>query len=152
MNKKKPPIADNRQARFNYDFIETLEAGIVLSGNEVKSIRSGRIHLRDAFARIIQDECWLFNCHITPYTHAHQIDKIDPVRNRKLLLHKQQLRKWIGKVQEKGLTLIPTKLYFSGQYVKVQLALAKAKKVHDKRRQLKEKAIKKDIQRSTKNR
>ena len=138
-------ITDNKKARFNYEFIEKLEAGIVLSGNEVKSIRAGRLNLRDAFARIVDEECWLYNCHITPYAQAHTADKINPTRQRKLLLHKHQLKKWIGKVQEKGLTLVPTKMYFSGSHVKVQLALAKAKKLHDKRQHLKEKAIQKDM-------
>tara|TARA_B100001989_G_C24245785_1_gene319598 strand:+ start:74 stop:535 length:462 start_codon:yes stop_codon:yes gene_type:complete len=145
-------ISDNKKARFNYEFIEKIEAGLMLTGNEVKSIRAGRIHLRDAFARIINEECWLFNCHITPYNMAHKADKINPTRDRKLLLHKRQLKKWIGKVQEKGLTLVPTKMYFSGQYVKVQIALAKAKKIHDKRQQLKEKAIQKDVRQQFKRR
>ncbi len=143
-------VSQNKKAFHNYTFTEKLEVGIVLLGNEVKSIRQGRIHLRDSFARIINEELWLFNCHITPYTQAHRISKIDPVRNRKLLLHKHQLKKWIGKVQEKGLTLVPTKLYFSGSKVKLEIGLGKAKKLHDKRAQLKEKAANRDIQRHLK--
>ena len=145
-------ITDNKKARFNYELIEKVESGIVLSGNEVKSIRAGRINLGDAFARIINEECFLFNCHITPYSFAHKADKINPTRDRKLLLHKRQLKKWIGKVQEKGLTLVPTKMYFSGQHVKVEIALGRAKKLHDKRQHLKEKAIQKDVRQQFKRR
>ena len=138
-------VSDNKKARFNYEFIEKIEAGIILSGNEVKSIRASKIQLGDAYARIINEECWLLNCHISPYTQAHKVEKINPTRDRKLLLHKKQIKKWIGKVQTKGLTLVPTKVYFSGQFVKVELALGKAKKLHDKRQKLKEKAIQRSV-------
>ena len=143
-------IVQNKKAFHNYIILEKLEVGIVLVGNEVKSIRQGKIQIRDSFARIINEELWLFNCHIPVYEQAHKIVKLDPVRNRKLLLHKKQLKKWIGKTQEKGLTLIPTKLYFSGSKVKLEIGLGSAKKLHDKRAQLKEKAAHRDIQRHLK--
>jgi SsrA-binding protein len=143
-------IAQNKKAFHNYTLTEKLEVGIALLGHEVKSIRQGRIHIRESFARVIKDELWLFNCHIPPYEQAHRIVKLDPVRNRKLLLHKRQLKKWIGKTQEKGLTLIPTKLYFSGSKVKLEIGLGAAKKIHDKRAKLKEKASNRDIQRHLK--
>ena len=145
-------IAINRKASHNYTFIEKLEVGVVLRGHEVKSIRQGKVQLKDAFARIINNELWLFNCHISPYTQTHTIISQDPVRDRKLLLHAKQLKKWIGKVQEKGLTLIPTKMYFSNQHIKVEIALGQAKKLHDKRASIKEKSIKRDLQKGLKNR
>ena len=143
-------IAHNKKAAHNYLFLETLQVGISLLGNEVKSIRLGRVNIRDSFARIINGELWLFNCHINPYNLAHRASKIEPVRNRKLLLHKRQLNKWLGKVQEKGLTIVPVKLYFSGQYVKLDIALAKAKKLHDKREAIKQKDIKRSLRQSQK--
>lgn len=143
-------IVQNKKAHHNYTFSEKLEVGIALLGNEVKSIRQGRIQIRDSFARIINEELWLFNCHIPIYEQAHKIVKLDPVRNRKLLLHKRQLKKWIGKTQEKGLTLIPIKLYFSGSKVKLEIGLGLAKKLHDKRAKLKDKSVTRDIQRHLK--
>ena len=143
-------IAQNKKAFHNYTFTEKLEVGIVLLGHEIKSIRQGRIHIRDSFARIINEELWLFNCHIPAYENVHRIVKLDPIRNRKLLLHKRQLKKWIGKTQEKGLTLVPTKLYFSGSKIKLEIGLGSAKKLHDKRAKLKEKATNRDIQRHLK--
>ena len=143
-------IAQNKKARHDYHLLETLEVGISLLGNEVKSIRQGRVNLRDAYARVIRNELWLFNCHITPYPQAHRAAIPDPVRDRKLLLHKRQLNKWLGKVQEKGLTLVPVKLYFKKAYVKLEIGLAQAKKLHDKRASLKEKSIKREIQKGLK--
>ena len=143
-------ISHNKKAGHNYSFIETLEVGISLLGNEVKSIRLGRVNLRDAFARIVNGELWLFNCHINPYALAHSVSKVDPIRNRKLLLHKRQLNKWLGKVQEKGLTIVPIKLYFSGQRVKLQIALAKAKKLHDKREAIKQKDVSRSLRKAQK--
>jgi len=143
-------IAHNKKARHDYIFIDTLEVGIVLLGNEVKSIRQGKVQLRDSFARVINEELWLFNCHITPYAQAHRAAVPDPVRDRKLLLHKRELKKWLGKVQTKGLTLIPVKLYFKKSNVKVQIALAQAKKLHDKRAALKEKNVKREIRKGSK--
>jgi len=126
------PIADNRKAYFDYHIIETFEAGIALLGTEVKGIREGQANLRDSFARLDKGEVWLFNVHINPYSHRGYVDH-DPKRKRRLLLHKYEIRKLIGKTVEKGLTLVPTKMYFKHGKVKVVIALAKGKQDHDKR-------------------
>jgi SsrA-binding protein len=125
-------IADNRKAFFDYHILDTFEAGIVLTGTEVKGIREGRANLRDSFARVEQGEVWLYHVHINPYSHRGYVDH-DPKRRRKLLLHRAEIRKLIGKTVEKGLTLVPTRLYFKRGRVKVSLALARGKQVHDKR-------------------
>lgn len=143
-------IALNKKATHNYTFLESLEAGVVLLGNEVKSVRKRHVQLKESFARIMNNELWLFNCHITPYSHAHSASKIDPIRTRKLLIHRKQLKKWLGKVQQKGLTLVVKKMYFSGNNVKVELALAQAKKLYDKRATMKEKEVKRAMARSLK--
>ena len=128
-------VADNRKARFNYEIGEKFEAGIALLGTEVKGIREGQANLRDSYARVEKGEIWLFNVHINPYSHRGYVDH-DPRRKRRLLLHKHEIRKLIGKTVEKGLTLVPTKLYFKNGKVKVALALAKGKQDHDKRETL----------------
>src|SRR5687768_15843595 len=125
-------VADNRKARFDYHVLETFEAGIALLGTEVKGIREGKANLRDAFARVEKGEVWLYNVHINPYSHRGYVDH-DPKRRRKLLLHRQEIRKLIGKTVEKGLTLVPTRMYFKNGKVKVSLALAKGKQDFDKR-------------------
>jgi SsrA-binding protein len=129
------PIADNRKAFHDYHILETFEAGIALLGTEVKGIREGQANLRDSYARLEKGEVWLFNVHINPYSHRGYVDH-DPKRKRRLLLHKHEIRKLIGKTVEKGLTLVPTKLYFKNGKVKVALALAKGKQDHDKRETL----------------
>ena len=129
------PIADNRKAFHDYHILETFEAGIALLGTEVKGIREGQANLRDSYARLEKGEVWLFNVHINPYSHRGYVDH-DPRRKRRLLLHKHEIRKLIGKTVEKGLTLVPTKLYFKNGKVKVALALAKGKQDHDKRETL----------------
>jgi len=129
-------IAENRKAFHDYHIIETFEAGIVLVGTEVKSIREGSANLRDSFARLEDGEVWLYNVHINPYSHRGSSDH-EPTRKRKLLLHRQEVRKLIGKTVEKGMTLVPTKLYFKNGHVKVALALAKGKQAHDKRETIK---------------
>ncbi len=143
-------IASNKKANHNFDLLEKLEAGIVLKGNEVKSIRKGGVNLKESHARLEANELWLYNCHVSPYEQANTFYKIDPSRSRKLLLHRKQIKKWLGKVQEKGLVIVPTKLYIKKNKVKVEIALARSKKLFDKRRQLKEKAIKRDIQKNIK--
>jgi SsrA-binding protein len=125
-------IADNRKAFHDYHILETFEAGIALLGTEVKGIREGRANLRDSYARVEQGEVWLYNVHISPYSHRGYVDH-DPKRRRRLLLHRREIRKLIGKTVEKGLTLVPTRLYFKGGRVKVALALARGKQAHDKR-------------------
>jgi SsrA-binding protein len=129
------PIADNRKAFHDYHILETFEAGIALLGTEVKGIREGQANLRDAFARVDKGEVWLFNVHINPYSHRGYVDH-DPKRKRRLLLHKHEIRKLIGKTVEKGLTLVPTRMYFKNGKVKVAIALAKGKQDHDKRETL----------------
>lgn len=129
-------IAENRKAFHDYHIIETFEAGIVLVGTEVKSIREGRANLRDSFARLEGGEVWLYNVHINPYSHRGYSDH-EPTRKRKLLLHRREVRKLIGKTVEKGMTLVPTRLYFKNGHVKVALALAKGKQAHDKRETIK---------------
>ena len=125
-------IADNRKALHDYHVLDTWEAGVMLQGTEVKAIREGRVNLRDSFARVEKGEVWLLNVHISPYSHtgyAHH----DERRQRKLLLHDYEIRKLAGRVAEKGLTLVPLRMYFKNGRVKVALALAKGKQAHDKR-------------------
>ena len=129
-------IATNRKAFRDYEILETMEAGIVLVGTEVKSLREGRANLRDSFARIKEGEAYLYNVHISPYGQA-AINNHEPRRTRKLLLHKRELNKLTGRVAEKGLTLVPLKLYFKRGKAKVELALAKGKRFYDKREVLK---------------
>ncbi len=143
-------VADNRQARFQYEIIETFEAGLVLQGTEVKSIREGRVNLRDGFALIRDAEAWLFNVHVSPHQTAAQYFNHDPLRTRKLLLHREEIRKLIGKVEQKGLTLVPMKMYLKKGYVKVTIGLGKGKKLHDKREDLKQKQDKRDMARMMK--
>ena len=129
-------IAENRKAFHDYHILETYEAGIVLVGTEVKAIREGSANLRDSFARLEDGEVWLYNVHINAYSHRGYSDH-EPTRRRKLLLHRAEIRKLIGKTVEKGMTLVPTRLYFQNGYVKVAISLAKGKKAHDKRETIK---------------
>lgn len=129
-------IADNRKAFFDYHILDTFEAGIVLTGTEVKGIREGKANLRDSYGRVEGGEIWLYNVHINPYSHRGYSDH-EPKRRRKLLLHRAEIRKLIGKTVERGLTLVPTRLYFKNGRVKVALALARGKQVHDKRETIK---------------
>ena len=125
-------IAENRKAFHDYHILETFEAGVVLVGTEVKSIREGAVNLRDSFARVESGQVWLYNVHINPYSHRGYADH-DPTRRRKLLLHRHEIRKLVGKTTERGMTLVPTRLYFRNGHVKVAIGLAKGKKTHDKR-------------------
>jgi SsrA-binding protein len=138
-------IATNRQAYHNYDLLETYECGAVLTGTEVKSIRQGRIQLKDAYAIIRNGEAWLVNAHISPYPHGGRLNH-DPTRTRKLLLHKSEIMRLMGKVQEKGLTLIPTRCYLKNGRVKFEIALARGRKLHDKREAARRKAIERETQ------
>ena len=135
-------IAVNRKARHEYSILQTLETGIVLVGTEVKSLREGKANLVDSFALIQNNEVWLLGLHISEYKQGN-INNHIPTRDRKLLLNRSEIRKLIGKTKEKGLTLIPLRLYFKNGRVKVEIALAKGKKVYDKRRDI----AKKDFQR-----
>jgi SsrA-binding protein len=125
-------VATNREAYHNFHILETIECGIALTGTEVKSIREGRCNLKDSYGQIRQGEAWLLNAHISPYSHGNR-DNHEPTRTRKLLLHKKEIDKLSGKAQEKGLTLVPTKMYFKNGRLKLELAVAKGKKLYDKR-------------------
>jgi len=125
-------LSDNRQAGHNYFLSDRIEAGVVLAGTEVKAARLGKIQLRDAYAEVTGNEAWLVNAHISEYSHGN-IFNHSPTRKRKLLLHRREIDKLLGKTREKGLSLIPTKLYLKDGYIKVELALGIGKKLHDKR-------------------
>lgn len=139
-------IATNRKARHEYEILDTMEAGLVLTGTEVKALRDGRANLKDSYARIKDGEAFLLNAHISPYAHGN-INNHDPLRTRKLLLHKREIKKLIGKVQERGLTLIPLRLYFKNGKAKVELALAKGKKIYDRRRDIAKRDQEREMQR-----
>lgn len=130
-------ISDNRQARYLYEILDTYEAGIELAGTEVKSIRLGRVNLRDGYALIRNGEAWLSNVHISPYETTGKYFNHEPRRNRKLLLHKKEINKLIGLLEQQGLTLVPLKMYFKGEWIKVSLGVGKGKKLHDKRETVK---------------
>ena len=142
-------ICQNRKAWHEYFSEDRFEAGMVLLGTEVKSLRDGKASLGDSYAKIKEGEIFLVDAHINPYGHANRFNH-DPLRPRKLLLHKTEIRRLIGKVQEKGLTLIPLRLYFSDGKAKVELGLAKGKKLFDKRETLKRKAVERDMERGRK--
>ena len=131
-------VARNRKARHEYDILETFEAGMALKGPEVKSLRAGQVSFQDAFARIERGEAWLYSLHISPYEQANRAN-VDPLRPRRLLLHKHEIRKLVGQVEEKGLTLIPLDIYFTRGLAKTTLAVARGRKLHDKRDALKKK-------------
>jgi len=142
-------VCVNKKAPFLY-FIETkYETGIVLKGTEVKSLREGRANLKESYARAKDGEIFLYACHISPYSHGNRLNH-DPVRPRKLLLHKREIKRLIGKVAERGYTLVPLSLYFKNGKAKLELGLAKGKKVHDKRQAIKERDAKRDIERAFK--
>ncbi|MBZ5585008.1 MAG: SsrA-binding protein SmpB [Acidobacteriia bacterium] len=125
-------LSDNRQARHNYFLLERFEAGMVLTGTEVKSAKDGKVQLKDAYAAVKGNEAWLINAHISQYSHGNR-ENHPPVRDRKLLLHRREIDKLLGSTREKGLALIPTRMYLKAGRIKCELALAKGKKLHDKR-------------------
>jgi SsrA-binding protein len=133
---KQQNIAENRKAFHDYHMLETFEAGMALLGTEVKAIREGNVNLRDSFARVEDGEVWVYNVHISSYSNRGYVDH-EPTRRRKLLLHRQEIRKLIGKTVERGMTLVPTRLYFKDGRVKMAISLAKGKKAHDKRETVK---------------
>lgn len=137
-------VAQNRKARHNYFIEDTIECGIVLAGTEVKSIRAGKVNMSDSYAIIRNGEVFLCNMHISPYEQGNIFNK-DPLRDRKLLLHKSEIRRLIGYVQQKGLALIPLKMYFSRNKVKVELGIARGKKIYDKRQDIAERDAKREI-------
>src|SRR5215212_3051136 len=142
-------VAQNRKARHEFHVLETWEAGLVLQGTEVKSLRDGKANLADAFATMSGGELWLYNMHVSPYEQANRFNH-DPLRRRKLLMHRSELRKLVGEVEQKGLTLVPLDVHFSGGIAKVDLALVRGKKLHDKRDTLRERAVARDMERGIK--
>ena len=144
-------IADNRKASHDYTFIETFEAGMALLGTEVKSIREGGANLRDSFARIEAGEVWVYNVHINPYRNRGYSDH-DPKRRRKLLLHRREIRKLIGKTVERGMTLVPVRMYLKNGRIKMAISLAKGKKAHDKRETIKRRETERETRAAVKER
>ena len=144
-------VCQNKKAAHDYFIDEVFEAGMVLKGPEAKSLREGRASLVDSYARVRMGEVFLYNMRITPYPYAHHID-LEPTRVRKLLLGKKEIKRLIGKTEQKGYTLIPTKVYFLGSWAKVEVALAKGKRKYDKRRALKEKEMKREMDQAKKGR
>jgi SsrA-binding protein len=139
-------VATNRQAGFRYEFLDRVEAGIQLQGSEVKSVREGGVQLKDSYAAIRDGELWLHNAHIAPYGPASR-ENHEPERTRKLLLHRHEIDRLMGSTQERGLTLVPTRMYFKGPRAKVEIALARGKDVGDKRRSIKERDQRREIER-----
>lgn len=137
-------IADNRKAFFNFEILEKLEVGIALIGCEVKSIRQGHISIKESYVKIIKEELWILNAHVSPYTEG-SYQNTDSKRTRKLLAHRKEILKWLGKVNEKGLTIVPLSIYLSKGKVKLSVGLGRAKKQHDKREDLKEKSIQREL-------
>ena len=145
-------VATNRKAFHDYFIEERYEAGIMLQGTEVKSLREGRVNLQDSYASVRGTEVYLHQCHISPYSHGNIMNH-DPTRVRKLLLHKAEIHKLLGKTQQKGLTLVPLRIYFSkGGYAKVELGLAKGKKLYDRRETIKTREAGREVQRAIKER
>ena len=142
-------IAKNPVARHNYIITDTLEAGIVLTGTEIKSIRNGKVNLKDSYAGIKNGEAYIYSMHISPYEKGNIFNK-DPLRVRKLLLHKSEINKLIGKTKEKGMAIVPLKVYFKGSLVKVEIGLAKGKKLYDKRQDIAKKDVKRENEREFK--
>ena len=144
-------VAVNRQAFHNYEIIEKFEAGMVLTGTEIKSAREGRVNLKDAYGIVKNAEIWLLNCHISPYSHGNYANH-DPLRTRKLLMHRSEIKRLIGRTTERGLTLVPLKVYLKNGRLKCELALAKGRKVHDKREVERKKTIDKETRQALRER
>lgn len=144
-------LAENRKARHDYAILETVEAGLVLTGTEIKSLRAGRVNIRDAHARVEKGEIFIYNMHVAPYEQGGRYNH-DPLRPRKLLLHRREIDSLAGKVRLQGLTLVPLRVYLKGGWAKVELALARGKKAYDKRRDLAEREARRRIERALKNR
>lgn len=143
------PAVDNRRARHEFEILESLEAGLALTGTEIKSIRAGGVSLNEAFARVRDGELWLVNMYVPPYKAGSAFSAHDPRRARKLLVHKEQLARLASRSAEKGLTIVPLRLYFARGKAKVEIGLAKGKKLYDKRKSIAEREIKRELQRVT---
>jgi SsrA-binding protein len=148
---EKKIICVNKKASHSYFIENRYEAGLVLQGTEVKALRTGKANLKESYAKVKHNEIFLYNCHISPYSHGHQLNH-DPIRPRKLLFHKREIKKLIGKVAERGYTLVPLKLYFSRGIAKIEIGLAKGKKLHDKRHSMKERDDQREMERAFKRR
>jgi SsrA-binding protein len=144
-------IAENRKAYHEYHILERMEAGIELTGTEVKSIRNGRVNLNDSYAAVSNGELWLYSMHISPYEQGNRFNQ-DPLRTRRLLMHKREILRLFGQVRQEGLTLVPTRIYFKRGRVKIEISLAKGKKDYDKRDSLAKKEAQRDIDRRLKDR
>jgi SsrA-binding protein len=140
-------IATNRQASYRFDLLDRLECGVVLAGTEVKSLRNGTAQIKDGYASIRDGELWLYNVHIPPYGPASR-ENHDPDRPRKLLAHRREIERLVGKIQERGLTLVPTRIYFAGPHAKVEIALARGKDRFDKRESIKAREQRRDVERA----
>jgi SsrA-binding protein len=149
-DKRGPDVATNRAARYSYEIVETFEVGMVLAGTEVKSLRDGKARLQDSYAAIEEGEVMLRGCYIPPYPPARE--NHEPERPRRLLMHKWEIERLIGRMQRKGLTLIPTRIYFKGKRAKLELALARGKQQRDKRRTIRDRDVARDIERELKQR
>ncbi len=137
-------VATNRRARHEYEILETFEAGLVLRGTEVKSLRTGQVNFKDSYGTVRNSELWLLGCHISPYSHGTDANH-DPERDRKLLLHRREITRLTGKVAERGLTVVPLKLYFKAGRAKIEIGLARGKKLHDKRATLRERETRREM-------
>jgi len=144
METSEKTVSTNRKAYADFDILEKYEAGVLLTGSEVKSVREGKVNLKDSYALVKQEEALLFNCHISPYNFAHQFNH-EPTRTRKLLLHKREILRLMGKVKERGLTIVPLRVYFKGKHIKVEIGLAKGKKIWGKREEKRKKTVDKEI-------
>ncbi len=140
-------VAVNRKALHDYEILSSVEAGIALTGTEIKSIREGRVNLRDSYARLERGELWLYNAHIAPYAQGNRYNH-EPLRPRKLLLHRDEIRELAGEVDKRGLTLVPLRLYFKRGLAKLQLALVRGRKVYDKREAIADREVQRDIARA----
>jgi SsrA-binding protein len=139
-------ICKNKRARFDFFIDETYEAGIVLTGTEVKALREGKVNLKDSYAKVKNEEIYLIDAHISPYTHGNRFNH-NPDRPRKLLMHKREIKRLYGKSREKGFSMIPTKMYFKDGRVKVEIGLGKGKRMYDKRELLKQKTLEREVER-----
>ena len=150
-DKNQKRIAENRKARRNYEIIDTLECGIALQGSEVKSLRAGKVSLDEAYGRILKKEVWLIGCDIAEYSHANVMNH-EPRRPRKLLLHRREIHKFASKATERGLTLVPLKMYFKSGKAKILMGVGRGRKLFDKREKLKKETLKRDMERAVRRR
>jgi len=144
-------VITNRKATHLYEILETFEAGLVLRGTEVKSLREGQANFKDSYALVEGEELWLVGCHISPYRHGSNANH-DPERRRKLLLHRGEINRLLGKVQERGLTLVPLRLYFKNGRAKLELGLGRGRKLHDKRRAIREREMRRELDKAVRSR